>query len=233
VRLAILSDVHGNSAALSACISHIERLGADERVFLGDAVGYLPDSPGCLELLSSNGFICQKGNHEAMLLGELALPPEADRVYRLEQTKARLPPGYLAMLSRWPTMRVLEREGRNILVVHGTPASPLEGYGYPDSDLSDWSGLPYDAVFIGHTHRPFAQRIGRLLVGNVGSVGLPRDVGCLACFAIYDSVNDECVHYRVPIDVEHLLHQMSDEIHPAVRDCLRRRSRSFVGEVLT
>lgn len=232
MKLAVLSDVHGNPVALEECLRRLDDLGVDQRVFLGDAVGYLPGERECLQLLTSSGFVCQQGNHEAMLLHPSPSTLERDAVYRLADARDRLPNPVLAALADWPISRILEAEAKRILCVHGTPSEPLEGYAYPDADLSQWARLPYDAVFMGNTHRPFATRHGSVLIANAGSVGLPRDVGDLACFMVYDTVADTCAHYRVRFDVESVLERFGARVHPATRECLHRQAESFVGEVL-
>lgn len=232
MRIAFLSDVHGNPTALRACLAHVDRLGAERRVFLGDAVGYLPGELECLALLGASGFLCQQGNHEAMLLHPTERSRRNEPAYRLEDAADRLPEGVRAEIAGWPESRVLDAEGRRILCVHGTPEDPLEGYAYPDTDVSGWSSLPYDAVFTGNTHRPFATREGPVLIANAGSVGLPRDVGRLACFAVYDTGAGSCAHYRVPIDVPTVLAQAGPDLHPATRELFSREAASFVGEVL-
>lgn len=231
MRIAVLSDVHGNRSALEACLGQVERLGVDQRLFLGDAVGYLPEERECIELLASSGFQCQQGNHEAMLLHQPGWAIKQDAVYRLSEARARLPEPMLGMLAAWPSSRVLEDRDARILCVHGTPDQPLEGYAYPNSDLSAWAELPYDVIFTANTHRPFATRRGPVLIANAGSVGLPRDVGDLACFVVYDSAEKTCVHYRVRFDVDRLLARLGDRIHQSVGDCLRRTADQYVGEM--
>jgi predicted phosphodiesterase len=229
VRLAIFSDAHGNIHALERCLVALDRLDADQRLFLGDAVGYFPCGRECVDLLSAGGFECQQGNHEAMLLGLPESRIANDAVYRLTETRSELPGDMVAVIAEWPQSRVVEPE--RILCVHGTPDQPLDGYAYPDSDLSSWARLPYAAVFTGNTHRPFARREGPVLVANAGSVGLPRDVGNLACFMIYDTSEQACTHYRVRLDTDALLDQLGDRIHDSVRECMQRRADRFVGEL--
>jgi predicted phosphodiesterase len=118
--------------------------------------------------------------------------------------------------------RTLERDGRRILLVHGAPGDPLRGYVYPDADLAGWDALPYDAVLMGHTHRPFARRIGDVLVANAGSVGFPRDAGGVASFAIYDTGTGECEHVRVPFDAGEVMRRAGRELHPLTVAALRR-----------
>jgi predicted phosphodiesterase len=230
LRIAVLSDVHGNPTALEACLRHVERMEVDQRAFLGDAVGYLPGARECVEMLTASGFLCQQGNHESMLLEPSERAARNEAVYRLAEARSQLPEQMLSTLAAWPRSRRLEADGKRILFVHGTPDDPLEGYAYPDSDLSAWAELPFDAVFTGNTHRPFAARQGSILIANAGSVGLPRDVGDLACFLVYDSAAGNCEHYRVRFDVELALAHV--DVHPATRECLHRQATRFVGQVL-
>jgi predicted phosphodiesterase len=232
VRIAVLSDVHGNAIALDACLVRLDRLAVDARMFLGDVVGYLPDEVRCLRALRAEGFECQQGNHEAMLLSGSATT-EAEAVYRLDDARRRLTGDGLRAIATWPVSRTLEGGGVRVLFVHGAPDDPLEGYVYPDSDVSRWDELPFDAVFMGHTHRPFARRSGRVLFANTGSVGLPRDAGSLASFAVLDSDTVQCAHFRVPFDVEAVMRRAGPALHPATRACLRRRASEVVGKVLT
>ena len=229
MRLAIFSDAHGNVHALRRCLEALDRLDADRRLFLGDAVGYFPYARECIELLAAGGFASQQGNHEAMLLGLPDREIDHDAVYRLAETRSELPEEMVGVIERWPLSRVLEPE--RVLCVHGTPEEPLDGYAYPDSDLSSWARLPYAAVFTGNTHRPFVRREGTVLVANAGSVGLPRDVGNLACFMIYDTSAQACTHYRVRLDTDALLDQLGDRVHESVRECMQRRADQFVGEL--
>jgi predicted phosphodiesterase len=231
VRIAVFSDVHGNAIALDACLARVDRLGVDARIFLGDVVGYLPDEVRCLRALRDAGFECQQGNHEAMLLSGSATT-DAETVYRLRDARRRLAGDSLRGIATWPVRRTLERDGVRVLFVHGAPDDPLEGYVYPDSDVSGWDRLPFDAVFMGHTHRPFVRRSGRVLLANSGSVGLPRDAGGLASFAVFDSDTLECAHFRVPFDTEAVIRRAGPALHRATRACLRRRAAGVVGEVL-
>jgi predicted phosphodiesterase len=232
MRIALLSDVHGNRLALDVCLERADALGVDERVFLGDAVGYLPDAAACVERLTVEGLACQQGNHEAMLLRPNSATREREAVYRLADARAQLAPGALAAIAGWPEARTLQRDGRRILLVHGSPDQPLDGYVYPDTVLDGWDDLPYDAVFMGHTHRPFVTRRGSTLIVNVGSVGLPRDVGHLASFVIYDTEADAARHYRVPFDADAVIAAAGDRLHPSTVACLRRSADQVVGEVL-
>ena len=231
MRIAVLSDIHGNAVALDACLARLDRLDVDERVFLGDVVGYLPEEVACLRALRAEGFLCQQGNHEAMLLAG-AGTDDADPVYGHAAAAWRLGADGMRTLAAWPLARAIEDAGRRVLFVHGAPGDPLEGRVYPDADLAGWDELGYDAVFMGHTHRPFARRAGDVLVANPGSVGLPRDAGSLASFAVFDTGTGDCVHVRVPFDAAEVVRRAGPGLHPAMVAVLHRPREGVVGEVL-
>lgn len=229
LRVALLADVHGNAIALKRCLAIVAEFNPDARYFLGDCVGYLPGEQECLELLSAPGIACQRGNHEQMLLCPTEQSASQDDVYRLAAAARRMNPAGIEAIGRWPTQRELELGGRRVLLVHGSPESPLDGYIYPDTDLSTYAELPYDAVFMANTHRPFVSQIGHTLMANVGSVGLPRDVGRLSSVAMYDTEANTVDVLRPRLDVEAVLARWGHEIHPATRACLLRDAPSFVG----
>jgi predicted phosphodiesterase len=222
MRLAFLSDAHGNALALDACLRRAAELEVDAVYFLGDAVGYLPDAAGVVDRLVAAGVPCQQGNHEAMLLSGAPQPPEREAAYRLEAARTQLGADRLRVLASWPVRRELTCDGARLLLVHGSPLAPLDEYVYPDTDLAHLAGQPFDAVVMGHTHRPFIRPIGPTTFVNAGSVGLPRDHGNLAAFAVYDGAARRFEIVRVPLDVGAILATYGDRVADVVRACLER-----------
>lgn len=228
MRLGILSDAHGNPAALRPCLDRLAAEGAEQLLFLGDVVGYLPDAGEALEALRAAGARFLLGNHEAMLLGRLPLDPRREEVYRL--ARARLSAEQRAFLGTLEPRREVTLGGRRLLLLHGSPTDPLAGYVYPTTPLDGFAALGVDAVFMGHTHHPFVRRAGDVQVVNVGSCGLPRDHGDRASCAVYDTADGRCELLRVPFAADDVIARYGDELHPDVIACLRRRGRSFPGE---
>ncbi|MFX0197886.1 MAG: metallophosphoesterase family protein [Candidatus Hodarchaeota archaeon] len=230
MKLGIIADAHGNPRALELCLRVLERLEADKIYFLGDAVGYLPGANEVLNILRVTPVQCQKGNHEAMLLGELPLPDEKDRVYRIESARERISQANLEFVQNWPKSREVCVNGRKIFLVHGSLKDYLEGYVYPEGDFNFVNNCSYDAIFVGHTHYPFVfDRQGTQVV-NVGSCGLPRDQGNLSSFATYDA----CAHHteilRVPFDSRKIIGSFQRIlIAQEVIDCFNRRSAKPFG----
>ena len=212
MRIGLVADAHGNPVGLATCLDALRQHEVDSIYFLGDAVGYLPGEAQVLAALRAASVVCQKGNHEAMLLGELPLPEDKDRVYRLAETRARMSTHDYEQIRSWPTTRELKVDGRRLLLVHGSPSAPLTGYVYPESDLSTFSTMPYDAVLMGNTHRAFVAGSGNTLVANVGSCGLPRDRGDLLAYAVYDSAENVCTLFRKRFDHAQLLERFNAEL---------------------
>lgn len=221
--IGILSDAHGNPYGFSACVHRLLEEGVERIYFLGDSVGYMPDVAPILERLEHLDAVCLRGNHEEMLLGRQPLSPHRERVYRLQEAAGQLAKEQRAYIEGWHgSMKQEVLSGRQVAFCHGSPWEPVDGYVYPDSDLTRFMELPYQFVFMGHTHRPFQRRVGQVQVVNVGSCGLPRDVGNMASCALFDSEEASVRILRLPFDVEQVIMAYGPFIHPAVIDCLRR-----------
>lgn len=234
MKVGFVSDAHGNPVGLERCLSALAQRGVDRVYFLGDAVGYLPDVNEVLDLLRSSAVNCSRGNHEAMLLGELAIPEGRAGVYRLAEAGARLHARHRKWIQEWPERVEIEVDGTRLLLVHGSPMDPLAGYVYPDSDLSPFVALPFDGVLMGHTHRPVIASAGTVTVVNVGSCGMPRDVGNLASCAVYDSGTRLYEILRVAFDAATLVAAWGDRIDPSAAACLNRRATARVfGSIIT
>jgi len=230
--IGLISDAHGNPLGLRSCMAALRAAGAEQVYFLGDAVGYLPGEADVIDILLSEGVLCQRGNHEGMLLGDLDLDAVRDRSYGLTAVRERMPPHVRALLAGWPDVREVELAGRRLLLVHGSPRDHLSDYVYPDSDTEWIAALGYDAVFMGNTHRPFTVRSGSALVVNVGSCGLPRDQGNLAACAVYDADAHDCLVLRVPLDAAEVTSQFGEPVSELVAECLSRRTTEPFGRIV-
>jgi predicted phosphodiesterase len=221
----LISDAHGNPFGLQAACDELRERGARTIIFLGDAVGYLPLECDVIGLLRRAQAVCVRGNHEAMLLGEL--PCRADEVYRLEAARARLAAEDLEFIASWPDRRLIadsRAPDRTLIAVHGSPLDPLSAYVYADSDLSFVDDIDCAALACGHTHRAFVARRGTKMIVNCGSVGLPRDVGASASSALLDLAELRCEIVRRAFDAGRLL-DACNRIEPPHPDVVARLSR--------
>ena len=114
-----------------------------------------------------------------------------------------------------------------MLFVHGSPRDPLNGYVYPDTEMDSFEKLPYDAIFMGHTHRSFIKKAGEKIIANVGSCGLPRDVDNKLTVVLYDTTKNEAFIKGFEMNVAEVIKIYG---HPAVTDVLNRNNKTFENE---
>lgn len=233
MKIGFLSDAHGNPFGLQGCIRALRARGAEQIFFLGDAVGYFPLVEEVLSVLISEKIPCQMGNHDAMFCGRLPLDSIKDRTYNLGELARRISPELKRHIAEWPLSRRIKVSDFEILLVHGSPRDELSEYIYPDSDLSQFVAINVNAVLLGHTHIPFVKKAGDVLVINVGSCGLPRDIGNQAACALLDTDSRTGEILRAPFDAGKLLSEsrLRGTVAKAVERCLDRRKLSrFKGE---
>jgi predicted phosphodiesterase len=177
MRLALVSDIHGNLAALEAVAADIARRAVDRVVNLGDNLSgpLLPLETA--HFLMASGWLSLAGNHERQVLD----PGPQGRAASDEYAHARLGDAELAWLRTLPPTARLE----GALLCHGTPTSDLEyfletvengGVRLAGADEIERraAGEAAPLIACGHSHHPRAVRrtSGQLIV-NPGSVGLP------------------------------------------------------------
>jgi putative phosphoesterase len=237
VRIGVLSDAHGNIEAFELAMRLLERQRVDEIYFLGDSVGYLPGS-SVAESVIEHGLPAVMGNHEAMLLEldpDLDLD-EPDNAYRLRTTAATMPDSVRTAIADWPHRRSIELSSGTAYLLHGSPTDFVFGYVYPDTDLSGFAALPELAgttVFMGNTHRPFVRSCGATKFVNVGSCGLPRDVGRLGSCCVFDDATDDVRIVRFDISAANAgARRRSGSIDQLVVEVMARDEGEYVGELV-
>ena len=197
MKIAVLSDAHGNRRFFERVFCEVQSECPDSMVYLGDIFGYMPYGREILEVLRIQFDVILKGNHEAMLLGEQCLDA--------------LSPEYQ-----------LDVDGKTILFMHGSPLDRLAGYLYEDCPDYEWELPGYDYVFMGHTHRPYVKTGKHTVFVNVGSCGLPRDVGLSPSYVLFDTDSGRIDIKRVIIDTEVLEDPDYREVSQAVLDVFQR-----------
>ena len=184
MRLAVVSDIHGNLPALEAVLAEIGREGVDRVVNLGDIVSGPLWPRETAARLRGLDWPTIRGNHERQLLG-----PHIDRMGAADAfARARLGEADLRWLTALPATLDL---GAGIWCCHGTPDSDLAYFlesVTPDLDRNGSPGVraataaevaqrlgdvTSPLVLCGHTHMPRALQSGDTLIVNPGSVGLP------------------------------------------------------------
>lgn len=207
MRVGLLADIHGNSAALAATLEAAAREGVDRILCAGDCVGYYYQPGTCLDLLAEWDVECVRGNHEDLLAGLMREPSNAAELHRrygsaLEHAASTLSPQHLGYLDGLPARKEVTIGGRRILLCHGSPWDP-DFYIYPDAAPETFercSKPGTDIVVIGHTHHRLMRTSGPTTIVNPGSVGQPRDRQPGAAWALFDTETGECRAFTEPYD---------------------------------
>ncbi|QDT17108.1 metallophosphoesterase family protein [Alienimonas californiensis] len=207
MRTLVLGDLHSNWWALEAVL---RAAGPVDRVLCtGDLVDYGPAPRPCVEWVREHADRVVRGNHDHAVAQRVPAAGEDGLRGLAAFARARqweeLGPELLRYLARLPVCETFDLDGRETLMVHGSPRDPLDDYAPADADgwrdrLTDVSA---ELVLVGHTHIPYAVAVprpdgGTTTVLNPGSVGQPRDGDPRAAYAIIEG-RDVLLH-RVAYD---------------------------------
>ncbi len=206
MRLAVLSDIHGNLGALEAALEDIETQNVDEIVVAGDVVNGLADSKRCWDLVMSLGCPVLRGNHERYLFDYAT--PAADPTWSSERFASLGWSLGQVTESDLETMRALPLAHRlpGLLIVHATPRSDQENVvaATTDADLERMFDVAETFIVRGHNHKWLERSwSGRRLV-SMGSLGLPLNGRREAQYLVLEQRADGWKWHKrfVPYDVE-------------------------------
>jgi predicted phosphodiesterase len=220
VRIAVLSDVHGNLHALEAVLRSITAAEPDAVWCLGDLVGYGPQPNPCCTLVAERADVCLVGNHDLGVLGRLDLDD-----FSVDA----------AAVARW-TAEVLEDEPRRFLgslelqsgqgdvaLYHASARDPVWEYVLtPFAALGSFAATDARIILVGHSHVALAfgladQRLETIIapggteldlsgegrwILNPGSVGQPRDGDSRAAWMLLDLDGGRAEYRRVEYSIE-------------------------------
>jgi diadenosine tetraphosphatase ApaH/serine/threonine PP2A family protein phosphatase len=224
MRLALMSDIHANMHAFTACLAHAKAQGVRQWALLGDLVGYGAQPQAVVEqamALAAEGAVVLQGNHDAMaVMPQLAGQDMGSST--AAWTHAQLSEAQRQFLAQRPLQATLG----TALLVHASAQSP-EKWIYVDTEhkaqlcLEAASTQTQRHVFVGHVHHQGLYYAGagrgvmkfvptpgvavplrahRTFVATVGSVGQPRDGDPRAMYAIYDAPAQKLTFHRVAYD---------------------------------
>ena len=194
MRIALLSDIHGNPIALDAVLNDIQSSGVDAYWILGDlaAIGY--DPIGALERLAAlpnAAFV--RGNTDHYLVAGTLPGPTPEQVMADPRLMPKLVEvaqsfawtqgivtvaGWLDWIAALPVeQRLMLPDGTRLLGVHASPGN-FDGHGiHPGLSETDLqatiAGCEAELVCVGHTHVPMDLRVDDVHVINLGSVSNP------------------------------------------------------------
>lgn len=239
MRVAVISDVHGNLTALEAVVADLNRRGIDRVICGGDLVLMGPRPGEVIDRIRELGWPGVVGNTDELLWRpeqremQLARAPAlADHLRLLfdayaGDTRERLGDERLAWLAELPAQHRLGE----LTIVHAAPGN-LWRAPMPDADDTElhdtYRSLDAACVVYGHIHRPFLRDLDELMVANSGSVGMPWDGDPRASYLVL--ADGRATIMRVAYDIEAEVRALRDSCHPdGIRLAEMRRRGRFLA----
>lgn len=191
MRIALISDLHGNRVSLSAVLEDAGKVGVDQVICLGDVATLGPRPHEVLETLEARDIPCILGNHDAFMLDEELIRTYTEVpivVEAVDWCRDRMTKDELAFLAGFrASIRVDLGAGADALFFHGSPRSHMEDLLATTSAAELDEGLAGQKATVmagGHTHIQMLRQHHGMLLVNPGSVGMPfREFanGCAPC----------------------------------------------------
>lgn len=180
MRIALISDLHGNELALAAVLEDVERSGMDRIVCLGDVATLGPQPVAVLNRLRELGCACILGNHDEFLLEPSLVADYTDVrpiIDSIAWARAQLGPSELDFVATFArSLEIPLGDAGTLLLFHATPDSNVTDLlaTTPAEHVDELLGARRAPLMAGgHTHiQMLRQHRGALLI-NPGSVGMP------------------------------------------------------------
>jgi putative phosphoesterase len=201
MRIAVVSDIHGNRTAFQAVLEDLKQTSPDVVFHGGDLADAGSGSVEIVDRIRNLGWKGVAGNTDQML----ALPEcfEAftsrspnlatlwDAIREMAAfTRDLLGEERLSWLGNLPLIHVHDL----VAIVHASPGDPWSAPPFEASEeelQARYASLSRSIVVYGHIHRPFVRTIGSLTVANSGSIGLPYDLDRRASYLLIDDARIE------------------------------------------
>lgn len=218
MKLAFISDIHGNAIALEAVLVNIKKHDVDKIYVLGDICFRGPEPKRSLDLVRSLETDVIKGNADEWIvrgIKEKEVPAQVFEIMSSEVnwTRSKLNDKDHEYLENLPTNLDIELENFKIHAFHATPNDLFEVVLPSENDESINEKLmknsSADVYIYAHIHKPYIRYIEGKCIINIGSVGLPFDGIRKSSYALLniEKGSFQSSIIRVDYDVEEVIQQ--------------------------
>lgn len=228
MRIAIISDIHGNLVALDAVLDDVQKNGADQIICLGDVATLGPQPLEVIARIQSLNCPCIMGNHDIDVVDEEGTQRDMRHpqiiIDSIAWTAAKLTQNHIDFLQSFVPLLEIKLDSKNsLLCFHGSPQSNTDII-LPETSLEVLDAMLQDhsaTVMVGgHTHIQMSRQYRGRMIVNVGSVGGPMQAPVSgspfilpwAEYAIVDFSNGtlSIELKRIPIDFD-LLRKLTEQ----------------------
>ncbi len=199
MKIAAISDIHGNIYSLMKVLEDIDDQKVDLVVCLGDLVGYGPHPNEVIALIKRREIPCIKGNYDASVvdgaftfirdtsINSFSLP------WAVEEVRA----SNKYYLSQLPTKLEYDINGVKVMFTHGSPYK-INEYLFEDGENTKkvMEEINEDVLICAHTHIPSYKKFGNKIFINVGSVGKPKIGRPNSTYALIEIKDDKTVDVK-------------------------------------
>jgi predicted phosphodiesterase len=216
MRIAVVSDIHGNLRAFEAVLADLKTCAPDLVLHGGDLADGGRGAVEIVDRIRDLGWQGVAGNTDEMLFRPESLENFAQKSTFMQQllpairemaawTRAALGPDRIAWLSALPPVQT----HGEFALVHARPGdtwrAPSHEASYTELE-SVYTPLGKPLAVYGHIHRPYIRSLERITVANTGSVGLPYDGDRRASYLLIDDSRPQIrrVNYEVDLEIQDL-----------------------------
>ncbi|MFV8829272.1 metallophosphoesterase family protein [Alkalihalobacterium sp. APHAB7] len=232
-RIAVISDIHGNTPALDAVLADIESRQISHIICLGDLVGKGPHSSLVIDKVKANCELTIMGNWDDIITKE-------PKFETLRWHQAQLRDDQVAFLEQLPFSFDFYMSGRLIRLFHASPRSVherIQPWDLIEKRLTMFQNSQYteniegekepDVVGYGDVHNAYVQNFQGKTLFNCGSVGNPLEI-TQASYAVLEGqyqskqIGSFSIQFvRVPYDIELAIEHAKDVNMPELEDYIK------------
>lgn len=177
MKIAAISDIHGNIYALMKALEDIDEQKVDKIICLGDFVGYGPHPNEVIALIKRREIPCIKGNYDVSVVNGAYTYIRNTTInsFSLPWTCSELRTSNKFYLDSLPEKLKYTVNGVNLCFTHGSP-NLINEYLFEDAENTKkvMENFEDDVLICAHNHIPFVKKVNDKLIVNVGSIGKPK-----------------------------------------------------------
>jgi predicted phosphodiesterase len=215
MRVAIVSDLHGNTFALEAILEDIAKQGVDQMIVAGDSVNGHPNSKQCWDMVVALGCPVLQGNHEQYMyrLNTAKAEPEwtEERFQTIRYFHTQFSSGDLEKMRSLSFTYSLP----DLLICHAIPRDAFQSLYTHSSDLEleqAFTGTSETIIVRGHNHNWFTTHWNGRTLYSINAAGLPLTGNTNAPYAILSLNKTWMLEQRhVPYDHQAAVNVMNDD----------------------